>query len=201
VKNNDPFRILGWVIPGICIALAGWIIYHQDRVFQGAIAARNQANIELEEAVHQKVVIDSMPAERRFAAADDVPIEESSFLTYLKARAAAHGVTLASWNSQTIEYGKANQGVVQDQQLASILKGIRKVSSTLSLTGTYGSLRALIGDIEASDRLFTLSNLAWTRSKGGTSLTMVIARYVAPKKPSAAAPKAVALSQGVTGNP
>jgi hypothetical protein len=89
------------------------------------------------------------------------------------------------YQTQTIEYGKDKGATPADPQKAALLKGIRKVSSTITFVGDYKNVRALLGILEASTRLYTLTDVSWVLSKEGTTLRATIARYVMPPKPGA----------------
>ena len=177
----DPLRILGWGFPILCMAIACWIVYSQNNAFRTTSLARDQANRDLEDAVRDKRDTDNAPKQRRYAAVPDVPDEEPQFMAFLRTRAMAHNVTLQNWTSQVSEYGKERAAPDQDQKMVAMLKGIRRVSVVLSLTGPYAGLRELIGEFESSDRLYTLSNLTWKRTVDGNVLVVTVGRYVLPK--------------------
>ncbi len=180
--KGDIYRFLGWVIPILFIAVAGWVFMTESREFAAASLARQNSNAAREEAAKELDKDKHLPAEARYAAVDDTQEEETAFLTYLRTRAAADHVGLENWSSQTLEYGKDKLNVQMDLQTTMLLKGIRKISGALTLTGTYESIRALVGELESSPRLYTISNINWSVSKSGTQLAMTISRYVGPAK-------------------
>lgn len=165
------------------MAVACYIIFSQNSAFQAASAARDQANRDVENAAKDKKNADDAPKRRRFAAAPDTPDEEAKFLNYLRQHAALYKVQLVSETSATTEYGKDRSTAILDPKIAELLKGIRKISCNITLSGPYAGLRQLMGELEASDRLFTLSNLSWNRTENGNRLSMIVGRYVAPAAP------------------
>ena len=181
----DGLRLLGWAIPILCMAVACWILFKEHQDFIASDMARNQANRDLEVAAKENQAISEQPPGRRYAAVDDLPEEEIAFLTYLRTRCAANNVNFKSWSSQTVVYGKDKEVTSKDEKTAALLKGIRKISASLTLAGPYANIRKLIGEMELSDRLYTLTNLTWSTTKEGTQLGMTVSRYVAPAKPVA----------------
>jgi len=179
----DALRIMGWVIPLLCMAIAGWTLLRDNQELGAASDATKQAHRINEEKAKEKSLYDHQEPMHRYAAVDDVPLEETAFLNDMRTRMAADHVTFERWMSQSIEYGKDKLAVKMDDKTAALLKGIRRIGSTLTLTGSYGDIRKFLGELESSDRLFTLTNLTWNAAKEGTILTMTVSRYVAPPAP------------------
>ena len=188
----DALRMLGWVIPIMCTAVAGWTLFRLNQDFMAAGEATKQAHRDNEKFAQELKLLQNLPAEDRYAAADDVPMEETAFLNYLRTAFQADNVTFENFSSISVEYGKDKVDDKMDGKTASLLKGIRRVSSTLTLKGPYANIRKLLGELELSNRLYTLNNLTWNSAKEGTVLTMTLTRYVAPPVPvpASAKPKA-----------
>ncbi len=194
--RSDLFRALGWIIPIVCMAIAGWVLYGQNQAFADASARRNQAEREVQEAQKEYDMIKRLSSEHHYAAEDDTQLEETAFLTYLHARSAANNVRWGNYNTQSTVYGKDKQGANGDPKVADLLKGIRKISSTLNFLGDYQNLRKLLGELESSDRLYTLTNITWSLTDKGTTLNMTISRYVQPAPPAPKAPAGGAAKPG-----
>jgi len=192
MMKSEGLRMLGWIIPIVCMTVAAWVLYGQNEAFSEASFKRNQANREVEEAQKEKDLYKLLPMEHRYASVPDVALEETAFLNYLRTRCAANGVRFDKYQTQTITYGKDKQATPPDPKNATLLKGIRKISSTITFVGEYGSVRKLLGELESSDRLYTLTNVAWALAEHGTTLTMTISRYVEPPNPADAAAAAKA---------
>jgi hypothetical protein len=182
--KSDGLRTLGWVVPLACMAVSAYVLFTQRNNFLEASMAQNLANRDVVEAQKEKQKYENMPMEKRFAAVDDVPEEETAFLTYLRTRSISDDVTFDRWLTQSIVYGKDKVGAAKDERTTALLKGISRISSTVTLTGKYANIRKLVGELESSDRLYSLNNLNWVSSKFGTNLTMTVSRYVAPPKPA-----------------
>ena len=183
----DGLRILGWVIPILCMTVGGWFVYKEQQAFLVASDATRQSHRDAEKVAAEKKMYDELPPSRRYASVEDKPQEETEFLNYIRTRSQADGVIFDKWLSQTIEYGKDKLSQPKDDKTAALIKGIRKKSGSCSLTGTYSNIRNLIGELESNDRLFTMSGLTWTTAKTGTVLSMTLSRYVSPPKPVTAA--------------
>jgi len=196
----DALRTLGWVIPMLCMGVAGWTLYKHNRDLTAAATARDQAQRTLENLAKELKVQQGTPPGNRFAAADDLPLEETAFLNYLRTRFGANGVTLDTWSSLSTEYGKDKSTALKDERTIALLKGIRKISSTLTLKGPYSNIRRVLGEMESTDRLYTLTNTTWNSAKDGTIVTLTLSRYVAPAAPVRPVKK-ITPSVGITVKP
>ena len=180
----DPFRMLGWAVPTVCMAVAAILIFRQNGALQDAQSKRNHAEQLAQSATMEKSMVDRQEVEHRYAAADASSIEEPLFLEDLRSRARQCGVTIASWTSQAKQYGGADSPSGQVASSggadANLLKGITKISCSLSLAGQYSALRTFLEGLTRSDRLYTVSDVNWSRAEEGTTLTVTLARYVGP---------------------
>ncbi len=179
----DLYRVFGWLIPGLCMAGSIAVAVHQNGELKEAQNIRELALNEVQTVRLQKLAVEAQIGESRFAAAETSDLEQTLFLSDLRARVAKHGAVITNWTSQAAEYGKAEANSPTQNQTdpkeAALLKGVVKVSSTLTLSGPYSAIRGFLRDISSSDRLFTLSRIAWSRTKDGTILIVTISRYVA----------------------
>jgi hypothetical protein len=121
-------------------------------------------------------------------------MEETLFLTDIRQRAAASGVSIVSWtsNASPADPKRSNARPGENLPIAPATPGdelsdITQVVSNLSLSGTYRSLRTFLGGLASSDRLFTVGNVNWSRTDKGTQLTVTLTRYVQPANPAAMA--------------
>ena len=180
----DPTRIFGWGVPILCMTIAFYTIFTQNSAFNTASNARDQANRDLEAAAQDKNATMNLPRLPKYAADPDIPEEEPKFMAYLRTRALANNVNLDNWSIQALEYGKDRSSSNPDPKINALLKGIKKISTTLTLSGPYTGLRALIGELESSNRLITLSNVTWKRTNGGNVLVLTVGRYIQPQTPA-----------------
>ncbi len=179
----DLYRVFGWLIPGLCMAGSVALAIRQNSALHEAQLDLDASLVDVQAAKIQKLAVDSHGGERRYAAAASSDLEQTLFLSDLRTRVATHGAVITSWTTRTAAYGNVGNASVakaQDPQETELLKGIVRVSSTLTLAGSYSAIRRFLGDLSASDRLFTLSHVSWTRSKEGTTLIVTVSRYVAP---------------------
>jgi hypothetical protein len=164
------------------MAAAIFVIFSQGAAFKAASAAHIQASQDVQDAAREKKEADSHGQEKRYAAVPEAPDEEPQFISYLRQRATFNGVSLDKWSSQTTDYGKDKGSSSTDAKTTALLKGIRKISSYITFSGPYQGLRLLMGELEDSNRLLTLSNVLWTRNKlGDNVLAMSVGRYVVSK--------------------
>lgn len=193
----DAYRLFGWLIPGLCMVFAVLVLFNQTGALKEAQRVRDEASLDVTAAALKKTEVDAQVDERRFAAADANDMEQTLFLTDLRKRVNQSGAEITNWTSQVAQYrdpttaaSTGNTAVAADPKDAALLTNITRVSSTLTLSGPYGAIRSFLEGIQRSDRLFTLSNVNWSRSPENTKLILTISRYVAPPraKPPTSAP-------------
>lgn len=170
--------------------LAVGVIFKQTGSLREVQAKRDLALQEVETAKLIKVKLDAQGLERKYAATEASDMEQTLFLNDIRARATKFSAVITNWKMLAEEYGStANDGKAvtnADPKSAELLKGITRISSTLSVSGDYNAIRGFLGDLVASDRLYNLSRVSWNRSKDprstSTDVIVTVARYVAPSK-------------------
>ncbi|MDR3691948.1 MAG: hypothetical protein P4L46_21385 [Fimbriimonas sp.] len=178
----DKLRLLGWLIPVICLGTSGWLIYSKNTELRSISDVRNKARIDVQQAIEQKRKIESMHSDARYATVDVTADEEYTFIAYLKTAAASCGVLITDLSSQTTDAG-TDPGA-KDGKPDPLLKGIEGRNTLITMRGSYTGLREMVWTLESSIRLLALSNLTWARTDHGTSVTVNVTRFVSPKKKS-----------------
>lgn len=185
--KTDIIRIFGWVVPGICLAGAAGVLFNRHQTLSAELKALDNANQAVQLAGSERAAIEIQPTARRYAAAEQNKMEETLFLTDIRQRAAASGVAIVSWTSQTSPADPNRANVrpgeslpVEPAKPGDELSDITQVISNLSLSGSYRALRTFLGGLAASDRLFTVGNVNWSRTDKATQLTVTLTRYVQP---------------------
>lgn len=178
--------MLGWAVPVLCMMIAVWTFWSQRQQFQIESTIAYQAHRDNELQAKELETDENLPANTRIGAVDQTPEEETTFLTYLRTLGAMDHVELKNWASQTIEYGKDKVATPMDEKTAAVLKGLRRISGFLTLTGTYSAIRQMVGELETSKRLYTMNTLNWSVTPLSLQLSMNISRYVSPSKPGTA---------------
>lgn len=180
----DKSRIIGWIIPCLCIGAAGGVIFTQHRSLQESETNLRLAQQSVAEATAAREALEKNGQEFRFAAATQSPYEEAAFLNEIRQRAISSGIQISRWDSRNRNLGTDDAEASEDpeeQKRLEKLKGITRISSDLTLVGPYNGVRKFLGETTASERLFTLSNAKWSRrDEGGTELLVTISRYVEP---------------------
>ena len=182
----DLYRVFGWLIPGLCMAGAATMGIRQNANLNEAQGQRDAAILEVQTAKSEKAVVDAQGTDQRYAAAKSTDLEQTRFLSDLRNRVTRYGATITNWTTQAAEYGKAPAvdpatGKAADPKEGELLTDVVRVSSTLTLSGSYSSIQGFLRDLTFSDRLFTLGRVTWTRTKEGTNLIVTVSRYVAPE--------------------
>lgn len=179
-------RVLGWMIPGICMAGAVLVTYRQSQSLTEAQREREAAIGEVVAANKLRESLLSLGKERRYAAVVGDESEQTQFLGDLKARAAQNGVVIKSWSTQVDALGKpaelSTSGTVSDGEKDELLTGLIRIRSNLTVAGQFSNIQVFLRELIQSDRLFTLSNVNWTRVSDETNLAVTISRYVTDAK-------------------
>lgn len=173
------WRVAAWFIPIACMTGGSLAIYTQYQRLETAKSAMAQAQVELDQAQSAYLAAQRAEIETRYAAQAETIDEEAAFLRDLRKRAVENGVTIVKWTAVTTPASPPPPVTDQkEEKKADPLKDIKRVSSDLVMEGPYGSMRKFVQGLLESDRLYTTSNLRWTRSDdGGTVMSVTIARY------------------------
>ncbi|MBS1726015.1 MAG: hypothetical protein JST51_04785 [Armatimonadetes bacterium] len=188
----EPYRILGWIVPAICFAIATFIIFSKHAAFTAKQSELDSASLKLQSARTRKTELDQKLPDQWYASVPANSNEETQFLNDLRERMHSTGVVLMQWTSKVQSYGvNANgQTDLAGGENAALLKGITRVDCDLTVGGEYSALRQFIAGLTSSDRLFALHNINWNRSdKSANQLTFSLSRYVAPEARAAQTPK------------
>jgi hypothetical protein len=169
----------------LCLATSTGFIAARRSAFVEAAKRDATAGDELQRAREEKHAVIKRPPERRFAATPRKPDEETKFITELRQRAFASGVTIVRWNSHatTYETPKANGPPTAETLAKQLLVGYTRVDCDLALQGPYRALRSFIGGLWEADRLFTMRRVDWNRTVKASELSVTVSRYVAPAPP------------------
>lgn len=208
----EPYRILGWLVPAICFAVAAAVIFAKHTAFTAKQTELDAASLKLSAARTTKAELDRKLPDRWYASVPATSMEETLFLNELRERMHSTGVILIQWTSKVQSYGVTASGQpdLAGGENAALLKGITRVDCDLTVGGQYTAIRQFIDGLTKSDRLFALHNVNWNRSDKTTNLlTLSLSRYVAPADPSkpiqAASPESVpaptTTSSPTTGSP
>ncbi|RYG20704.1 hypothetical protein EON82_19930 [bacterium] len=193
----DPFRIGAWVLSSLCLATSMGFIASRHSAFSDAAKRDATADLELQRAREEQDAVRKQPPEKRFAAAPRKPDEETKFITDLRQRAHAVGVTIVRWNSHTTTYEMPKEGgpPADSAPGRKLLVGYKRVDCDLALEGPYRSLRTFIAGLWEADRLYTMKHVDWNRTEKGSELSMTVSRYIAPAPPKTET-KTTGISEG-----
>jgi len=177
--SADRFRIAGWLLSGLCLAVAAGLILNRNAALGAAGRAEARAASDLESARADEKAATARPKDDHFTCAPRTTNEETAFLLELRRRAHLCGVSITRWNSHATEYHRKD-GEPADAAKDAV-EGVTKINCELVLAGSYPALRAFLTDLGGADRLFTVSHVDWSRTDAGSELSMSLGRYVAPK--------------------
>lgn len=168
-------RLIGWLMPLICILGSAFYIFTLSNDLRSAQGLQSKAEKAVLNALAAKEEASKRPKQPKFAAVKRGDNEESDFLTSLKDVAERNGAVIASWNSSSSSYS-SNKNDPSNDLTADIIR----IDSSLALRGTYQGLRGFIESITSSERLYTLSNIAWTLNQDTNELNLncTLSRYV-----------------------
>lgn len=194
------FRIVGWTVSSLCLAGAAGLIANRHAAFVEASRRDVSSALDLQKAREAALAVVHQPHETRFACAIQKSSEETEFITDLRRRAHACGISIARWNSHSEPYKKAEKTgpPAEGDATSKLLDGVTKVSCDVALDGSYPALRTFLRGLWEADRLFTVSHVDWSRAEKGSQLSMTLGRYVVPAPPK---PVAASASSGVSEGP
>ncbi len=179
----EPYRILGWLVPAFCFAVAAAVIFAKHTAFTAKQTELDSASLKLSATRTTKAELDRKLPDRWYASVPATSMEETLFLNELRERMHSTGVILIQWTSKVQSYGVTSTGQpdLAGGENAALLKGITRVDCDLTVGGSYSAIRQFIAGINKSDRLYALHNVNWNRSDKTTNLlTLSLSRYVAP---------------------
>ncbi|GEM_PF-1329657 len=186
-------RIAAWAVPIVSFALATVLIVDRHRAFTDALRRNRRLESDWSRAYTTEDAIDELKRATRFACAERSPKEEAAFFAGLRRHAALADVTIVRLRSQAETLGdNAPSGPppanADKDSTETVTKGVTRIGCQLVLDGSYPALRRFVRGLWESDRLYTMSDVAWNRAPNGTELTLTLNRYLAPQPPSKEAP-------------
>lgn len=112
------------------------------------------------------------------------PVEQPDFIDVLRSRAEGTHVTLSKWANAAAPANnggtpapasEANPGATR-----SLPQEVSTINCTIEVTGQYNDLRHFLYSLQDAPRLFTLSDMVWSRNNKWpeTTLKFNLARYV-----------------------
>ena len=176
-------QAIRWVMPSAAVLLTTGFICNAQLQLDAAKEKKDRAEKALAAAEEARDQILNMGNRNRFAAQPVTPTEEAKFLDGLKRHVNASGASIIKWTSTSTTYmpPEPDDGNPQTAKGADpVLVGLSKVTSQLTLAGDYASLRSFLHNIAASPRLYTFSDVRWTRDRHGCLLALNLSRYIAP---------------------
>lgn len=187
--KTDLFRIIGWAIPGACMALSVATVLYQQSALKEAERTRTQVQLDVQSNGVLLADLETVSPGGVYAAAPSSLGEESQFLNDLKSRAQNNGLSIERLASVSAVYGgtggaiplAAEDGGVADP---AIVQGIKRVSSNVTLTGPYSGLRRFLEGLLRSDRLFSIDSVRWNRGTSDSTLSFNVSRYIDPSLPA-----------------
>lgn len=187
-------RLAAWAIPIVSFALAAALCVDRHAAFSAAVRRTRALESELSQAYAREDAMGGLKKAARFACAKRSPKEESVFFTGLRRHAALADVTIVRLRSQSETLGD-DKGLaggpppaatpVGKESPETVIKGVTRVGCQLVLDGSYPALRRFLQGLWKSDRLYTMSDVTWSRAPSGTEMTLTLNRYLAPATPLA----------------
>jgi hypothetical protein len=193
----DVNQVIRLYVPGLCIALAIGGLVVQSRKIGEAEERHAKAQKFLSDAIVERDQVLQNPAQKRYAAAEQQPFEESEFIKDIRRRAGGQGATIVKWTAgeaaapRTYANPDGKAETSSETEADPALANITTVASQLTVSGNYDSLRRFLGDLVSADRLYTINNVNWNRADDATELSFSLTRYTSTASaPGAAAQEA-----------
>jgi hypothetical protein len=181
-------RILGWLLPVLCIIGATVALIIQFGRVIGAQLNFAKADDDVKKAIALNSKSKDITQYQRRIGPMDGPTEETRFVSDLNSIAKIHNVTLLKLSSRAQAFGAGvldSRGYRYTLEDDKTLTGVKKIYAELSVGGSYANIRAFLRDFENSQRMYTISNVKWSRTDSATELGVVLARYVLMNVPLA----------------
>ncbi len=172
-------RAIRWIMPSAGVIISTIVLCNSQLKLDEAKAKKDGAEKALAAAEQAREQALNMGNRSRFAAEAVTPNEEAKFLDGLKRHVNASGASIIKWTSKTDTYMPALENESKPGA-DPVLVGLTRVTSQLSLSGEYETLRAFLHAISKSHRLYTFQDIRWNRERGACLLSLSLSRYVAP---------------------
>ena len=171
MNKLNQYRLLAVIVPILCLAVGGWVVWNQVKRLNAANVEK--AVVEKNLAFQKKMVADigSQPLAAKEPTAPMSEAEQAQFLESLRTIAKQSGVTLTRWSNVPAPPQDPNKP-------GALPKDVSAMISTLEVNGGYGNVREFLYSIARAPRLLNFSGIRWGRSGNGTVLSVTVTRYV-----------------------
>lgn len=190
MKKGDLMKTLSWLVPLTCITLAAILVFLQyqrreNRIKEVAQARETAASLR-ESIEHWK----TSEGRDRIPSVADSREEERTFLDEVRQVALVHNIKLIKWVNEpeapTTAAGPLDS-TNQPAPLPEAVKGVRTLTSTVEIRGSFAGVRGFMRDLLGSPRLLTVKSGVWSRGDdpGYTQFSFKLNRYVSQPDPTA----------------
>jgi len=184
VNKLNQYRMFAVIVPILCLAVGGWVVWNQKTRLDSVVAERAQVEKNLE--FKKKMILDigSQPLAEKEPTVPASDAEQAAFLEGLRSIAKNSGVTLTRWSNvpaPAADPNKPETGLPQN---------VSAILSTLEVNGPYSNVRSFLYSIARAPRLLNFSGIRWARAgdSGNTLLSVTVTRYVSTGAAPAPAP-------------
>ena len=177
-------RLLAAVVPILCLAVGGWVVWSQKTRLESLTAEYQRVEKNLKFQKDMIAAIGNEPLAQKEPTVASSDAEQAEFLDGLRTIAKESGVTLTKWTNV------AAPAQDPEKKDAGLPQGVSPILSTLEVNGPYPNVRQFLYTIARAPRLLNFSGIRWARSTSGdnTDLSVTITRYVSATAPAAASP-------------
>lgn len=184
MNKLNQYRLMAVVVPILCLAVGGWVVWGQMKRLGEVSAERAQVEKNLEFQKKMIADIGSQPLAEKEPTVPASDAEQAAFLEGLRTIAKNAGVTLTRWNNvpaPAADPNKPDTGLPKD---------VSAILSTLEVNGDYSKVREFLYAIARAPRLLNFSGIRWARANDNvtTVLSVTVTRYVSTGVPPAPAP-------------
>jgi Tfp pilus assembly protein PilO len=162
-------RLLGWIVPILCMMISGAAIYRQHNRIQ--LGNTESAVLVTQiEAKQMELANLGLEPEPTVAIAEDQSDDEANqFVEVLKGLAGNSGIQL-----EKMMYVRSDLG----QRANKKEQEYTPVSMQIVVTGDYLRVRDFVASLRTGPRLVVIGNSSWSKSGGITKLTLTVTRFV-----------------------
>lgn len=175
-------NVLVVVLPLIVLLGSGWLTMYQLRRMRDLDAQRRQVEQSIAITQNSIASLEALPPLNRIPTEPFAPKEQVDFLNTLRAYADATRVRLVNWSNATPLAPLSTTSPATDtmEPKNALPRGVIPIGSAVVISGTYANVREFLYYLLRSPRLFSLTDLRWSRSDQypNTTVSFTLTRYV-----------------------
>jgi hypothetical protein len=175
-------NVLAVVLPLVVVLGSAWLTVFQVRRMRDLESQRRQVEQSIAITQNSIASLEALPPLNRIPTEPFAPKEQVDFLNTLRAYADATRVKLVNWTNATplAPISPSNPAADSQEPGSTLPRGVIPIGSAVVISGTYANVRDFLYYLLRSPRLFSMTDLRWSRSEQypNTTVSFTLTRYV-----------------------